>query len=809
MNSIKNINKENLVEAYGLKPNLFYDIEGTVVEKSGKDIKVESQIEGKIIKYTLKLKEEIEEDIGEEVLIKKENILSCKHSVEKDVNENEIRKLEDLLKSIGIKVTKENLEIGKILLKHNIPVTKENIESFSICEKYLNKIIEKFDYDSAIKLLKKDINIEEESLQKIVEYMKEIEVEDEFSLSKLLGFKRDLSYEEAEKISVQVYGRKMGKDIYDSIIALHREGIEINKENIEKVREIVYKLHDLKDTEDKTLVKVMKKDLTPNIENIYKTKYSYSIKESEENLAVNKYDDFIVQAKATDSDILKYLEKLGLEPSKENLNLVEQFIVNNLEITVDNIEEIKYMKYALKELQQLLDEESISKFLSKGINPLEEDIRELSNIIKEDEIDRNPKNTGIDSEKVEKISEEIKSLGKVKDEDLIYLIKKGEDFKIKNLKEVSFSQNISREESNKLVDKVLKISNIIHSLEGLTSDTISFTVKRFSTVNLNNLYESEMILKENSNIKVVPVERTTENIIREEYLKAKESLSLNIVKNSIKEGLEIEYMPLDDLNNYIEKTNKYRQGENILKKINSLKGKEYDLIPIAMKNGLDISLKELGRINSFQKNKAGLGKAIDYLIKEDRYMKNSELKQVIESIEEKSKQLSNSVKNGEGKIKKEYKELIKDIEELSNSFDFKEDQRQKERFKYIKEVLDIQKSLSKDDLILEFPIAMEEGFENLQIIIPNLNKGINKDDMRFLLNVNSNNIGNIKFNLKVERKDISVEFITSEENIPMLLENAYIFEEGLKNIGYNLKSFSYENEKINKEYSLKAVDRRI
>ncbi|WP_042679240.1 DUF6240 domain-containing protein [Anaerosalibacter massiliensis] len=809
MNSIKNINKENLVEAYGLKPNLFYDIEGTVVEKSGKDIKVESQIEGKIIKYTLKLKEEIEEDIGEETLIKKENILSCKHSLEKDVNENEIRKLEDLLKNIGIKVTKENLEIGKILLKHNIPVTKENIESFSICEKYLNEIIEKFDYDSAIKLLKKDINIEEESLQKIVEYMKEIEVEDEFSLSKLLGFKRDLSYEEAEKISVQVYGRKMGKDIYDSIIALHREEIEINKENIEKVREIVYKLHDLKDTEDKTLVKVMKKDLTPNIENIYKTKYSYSIKESEENLAVNKYDDFIVQAKATDSDILKYLEKLGLEPSKENLNLVEQFIVNNLEITVDNIEEIKYMKYALKELQQLLDEESISKFLSKGINPLEEDIRELSNIIKEDEIDRNPKNTGIDSEKVEKISEEIKSLGKVKDEDLIYLIKKGEDFKIKNLKEVSFSQNISREESNKLVDKVLKISNIIHSLEGLTSDTISFTVKRFSTVNLNNLYESEMILKENSNIKVVPVERTTENIIREEYLKAKESLSLNIVKNSIKEGLEIEYMPLDDLNNYIEKTNKYRQGENILKKINSLKGKEYDLIPIAMKNGLDISLKELGRINSFQKNKAGLGKAIDYLIKEDRYMKNSELKQVIESIEEKSKQLSNSVKNGEGKIKKEYKELIKDIEELSNSFDFKEDQRQKERFKYIKEVLDIQKSLSKDDLILEFPIAMEEGFENLQIIIPNLNKGINKDDMRFLLNVNSNNIGNIKFNLKVERKDISVEFITSEENIPMLLENAYIFEEGLKNIGYNLKSFSYENEKINKEYSLKAVDRRI
>src|SRR5699024_10974896 len=153
----------------------------------------------------------------------------------------------------------------------------------------------------------------------------------------------------------------------------------------------------------------------------------------------------------------------------------------------------------------------------------------------------------------------IKVLENIKDEELISLIKKGEDFKIENLKNLSTFQNISKEESNKFVDKVLKVSNIIHSLGELSSYTISLTVKKFSTISLNSIHESKMEVKE-KNIKVVAVEKEIENLIREEYQKAKKSLSLNIVKESVKEGLEIEYMPLDELNEYIERINKYRQG---------------------------------------------------------------------------------------------------------------------------------------------------------------------------------------------------------------------------------------------------------
>ena len=422
-------------------------------------------------------------------------------------------------------------------------------------------------------------------------------------------------------------------------------------------------------------------------------------------------------------------------------------------------------------------------------------------------MDKTHENIDVANGKIREILKEIKALENIKDEELISLIKKGEDFKIENLKNLSTFQNISKEESNKLVDKVLKVSNIIHSLGELSSDTISLTVKKFSTISLNSLYESKMTVQENY-VGIPSIEKSTENLIREEYLKAKKSLSLNIVKESVKEGLEIEYMPLDELNEYIERINKYRQGENILQKVKSLKGKENDLITMAMKNDLDISLKELGRIDSFQKNENGLGKAIDNLIKEGKYVESSELRQAIENIEEKSKQVSNSIRNGEEKSKREYKELIKQIEELTSSFDFKDDGKQKDRFRQMREALSIRKALSKDDLVLEIPISIEDGYENLQLIIPNLNKGINKSNMRFLLNLNAKNLGNIKFSLEVEGKDISVSFISSKENIPKLLKKESIFKEGLKNIGYNLKDFSQE-DKEGEEYSLKTVDRRI
>lgn len=808
MNSIGIVGKEKLIDAYCLKPTLFFGVEGKLIECQGKNVKIESQVGGKVVNYTLKLKEELKEEIGEDVKIDKENIVSLKIEEKKEVEEKEIRKTEDFLVKLGIEPTAENIEICQILLENGLPITLDNIKSFQMSKEYLNEIIEKLDYDSITKLMKKDIDLGEATLQKVYESIDEIELMDEFSIVKFLGLKRDLSYEEAEKISVEIYGRKMGKDIYDSIIALHREKIEINKENIEKVREIVQKLHDLKNVEDTTFIKTVKNHLTVNIENLYKMKYSYDSSKLKENLVSGIYDEYSIKAETTREDILYILENLELKASEENISLVEKFILNDMDINKKNISEILNMKEALSQLRSLLDEESIAKLLSHDIDPLKEDIREIVDILKKDDLSQR-----IDKkdEKVAKILEKIDSLGKVRDEDLIYLLKKKEDFKIEKLKDIS-TETINKNSGNpnKIVDKIIRISNVINSLGELNQNTIALASKKYSSISLNSLYESEIQLNKNY-IPVEPVEKSMESFIRQEYMKARENLSINIIKESISDGVEVEYMPLTELNEYIDKKlNKHEEIEKTLKEIKALRGKEYDLISLAMKNGMDMSLRQLTELNYFRENRMGLGNGIEKLKSEREHINNEELRQAISQVEEKAKEVSRDIKNGDAKIKGEYKEFIRGLENLANSFESGEDREKREKYREIEESLKLQKALSKEDLILQFPILMDYSFENLQVIIPNLNRGINKENMNFILNLNTSNLGNVKFNLEVKGKDILVKFIAHEEGTSKLLENKSILEEAFDSIGYNLKELSFKVEEINKnDKLLKTVDTAI
>lgn len=807
MNSIKNVTSENLINKYNTVPTLPFDIEGILIEKDGKNAKVESQVGGKVVNYTLRLREEIDGEVGEKVKIEKENVQSYKIEEKKEMKEDELRKTSDVLNSLGVEVTKDNIRVAEILLENNIPVTKENIESFLMTEKYLSEVIEKIDYNSAIKLLKDGIDLEEASLQTIYGVLDDLSIEDNFSLAKLLGLKRDLTYEEAEKIAIKVYGRRMGKDIYDSIIALHRGKMEINKENIELVREVVYKLHDLKKVEDTTLIKVLKDKLTPNIENIYRMKYSYNTTSSEQNIASNLYDENIMKVKTTKEDIAKLLVQLGIEETEENINLIEKFIVNNLDLTEENINKALKMKESLRELVELLDEENTARLLKDDIDPLKEDIEKLVDVLKEDSL---PENVETVEERANKVLDEINSIGKVKDEDLILLIKSGKDFKIENLKDVSLSTiNNSRRISSTTVDKVMRLSNVIHSLGELNQNTIALASRRFTNINLNNLYESEMTLRENP-VFVEPVELAVENLIRQEYIKAKESLSLNMVKESIIEGVEIEHMPLGELNEYMDKkVNRYKDVEDTIKGIKALQGKENQIIPIAMKNGIDISMKQLTRINYFNENKNGLGSNINNMVKESNNIENNEIRQAIGQIEERAKTVSSTLKDGDVRVREEYKELLRELSNLSSSFDSQGDSKQRENQRELMDNLKIQNELSSDDLVFQFPLLVGDSFENLQVIVPNANSGINRENMTFILNLNTENLGNVKLNLQVVGRDISVQLIGNESGSSKILENDSFLEDSFNSIGYSLKDISIESKGKKQDSRLKAVDTKI
>lgn len=804
MDSIKNISTDKLLNTYNMVPILPFDIDGTLISKDGRSVKVESDVGGKVVNYTIRLREEIEEEVGEKVNIESENVQSYKIEEKKQISESELSKLDELFKKLGIESTEENIKVVENLLENNIPVTVENIESLLITEKYLSEVIEKIDYDSAIKLLKSGIDLEGASLKSIYESLGELSINEEFSLSRLLGLKRDLSYAEAEKIAYNIYGSRMGKDIYDSIIALHRAGEIINKENIELVKEVVHKLHDLKDIEDNVFIKLLKNNLVSNIDNLYNMKYSYDKSISQLNIASEVYEQNLFTIGTTKNDLLELLNQFGMEESEENIALIEKFISYGLDITEENVLEVLNMRESLMELIHLLDEENTTKLLNNDIDPLKEDIKKLVDILKEDKLSEN-------MEKIEDRSnealKEINTIGKVKEEDLILLIKNGKDFKIENLKDINLStMHNSGQNNSQTVDKVIRLSNVIHSLGELNTNTIALATKRFSYITLNNLYESEMALIENP-IVVEPIDVVEESLIRQEYMKAKDNLTVNIIKESIIDGVELENMPLGELNEYMDKkVNRYKSVEATIKGIKAMEGKESELIPIVMKNGMDISIRELMRINNFNENKNGLSKSINNIVKQRESIENNEVRQAIGQIEERAKVVSKLLKQGDISVKEEYKELLKELSNLANSFDSQGDNRQRQNKEELMDNLKIQNELSNEDLVLQFPLLEGDDFKKLQVIIPNGNSGINVEKMTFLLNLNTENLGNVKLNLKVEGKEISVQLISDDSSNSKIIESATILDIGFNSIGYSLKDIFVEDKEKSTDNMLKSVD---
>lgn len=786
MEAINLNTKENLIDAYGLKPTLFYDVKGVLVEKKGKDIKIEKVLEDKKILYSLRVKEEIQQTVGKKVQIDKENILSMK--VEEKEEEIKPVNFKEIIERIGLEDSEETIKGIEYLIDNKIPVTKENLETFFMSKKYLGEIIENIDFDSCIQLMERGINLKEDSLQKIAETLIEIkDIKRDISFKDLIRFDRKLSYKEAEIIAKEIYGRKMGKDVYDSILALHKERIPINRENIERVMEVIDRLYDLKDYNDETFVKFFKEDLPFNIESLYKYKHSYNNKNLDKNIISPLYEEFTIEKEETLKYALKILEDLNLEAKGENIQLIREFLLNGVEVTLENYQRLLNMKSNLKELIDLLDEEKVVYLMDEGVDILKEDISILIEKIK----DKGHIEPDIGSDKSSDLLKEIESLRTITDKELLQLIKNEEDFKIENLKEIiSTNTNLVQGLNGKIVEKARTITNIFNTLGGLDSNTIAFASKKFNTITLNNLYDSHLELNTKDENIVEPIAKTEESLIRQEYLNAKSNTKLNLIKISVKEGIALEHMPLEELNLYIDrKLNRYRETQRSVNEIKYLKGKEHSLIPIVMKNHLNMSISQINNIDSILNNGKGIGNIFNNLLN-NKGKYSEELKGKIEILENKIKEFSNSIKKGKGEVKEDFKETINAFKDLNNSSN-SNDREREENLKEIEEYLKLQNQLSKEDLILQLPVFTEEGYNNINLIIPNINRVIQKNNMVFYLNMNMKNLGEVKFNLQVKDEKVDVEFNTV--NVELIKENENILKDGLEKIGYTLEKLKPNN----------------
>lgn len=750
METLKINSKENIINSYGLKPTLPYDIEGILVEKNGKDIVVEKNIENIKVQYSLRLKEEIAGNIGEIVTIPKEDILSVKmEEVESEETENNqevknnIRRAEDILRELGLEFTKENIRLIEFLLKNNLPITIDTINSYIKSKEYIEKIVDNLDPNSFVKLMEKGINIEEENLQKVAESLEEIKNEKSFSLKRLLRLERDFTYKEAEQIAKEIYGHKMGKDVYDIIIALHREKVPITKENIDKAVEIMAKVQDLKNLKYETYVSIIKNEKIFNIENLYKINNSYTNSVVDANINAKTFETFTILKDTSVDGLKEMLMELDLEANVENINILRAFIVNDMAMDKSSYNKIISMKNAVKELLNLLDEDDVVKLEKKGVSVLEEDIYKLVEEIKtEDSSGFNKNNLSStlvsDRSKIEEIKKDLSILGKIKDEDLLLLIKNNEDFTIKSLREIIVSNTYKGSNlEEKTLNKVIYISTIFNTLgEELSAKLVSFTISKYGSPTLENLFMSKKEIN-TSGETIVPVDTIDRGGIFEEYIKARNSITVNVVKESIKESVSLENMPLNELNNYIQrKVNRYKETQRLIEEIKELRGNEERILPTILKNGLPMTIKEIKEIKSLLDNLDLYKRGKDY-------------------------------ENNNGLIN------------LSNGSSM--DMNQEKGNKGMKDYIEIEKAADKD-LVIQLPVDINDDYKNLNIIIPDINKGIDKNNMDFYLNLETSNLGRLKVEVKVIGKEVHVDI--KEGN--SLKGSLNLLAEELDKLGYTL-----------------------
>lgn len=768
---------ENIIDSYALKPNLFYNVEGLLVEKDGKQVKVEKNLDHIKVVYFLRLVDEIDAKVGEKVVIPKENISYMRIDKKKEnVNIN----VKETISKLGLEDTEEVRGIIECLVENDIPINRNTIESFLASKMYLKEIVENLDFDSCIMLMGRDIDLKKDSLQKIAEALGEIKGKNKNFLREFFSLTRSLSYREAEKIAEEIYNRKMGKDVYDAIIALHRHNIPINKANIERVLEAVNKLYDLKNCSEEVFVRVVAEQAPANIETLYKFKYSYKKGEIDENIAGILYEQFTVVKEPTLEDILGILKELNIINNQENIQLAREFLMAGVEINKTDFEKVKTMKHDLKELISIADEENMARLIKEGVDPLKEDISKLVGRIKHMDKDEKPPLSKMDG-----ILKELDILNEITDRDLLELIRRGEDFKLENLKRIVETGTESTNSfENQVVQKAITISNIFNTLGNLSSEAISLAARKYQYISLNNLYSCHMDLSSGREVTVVPIDRAQESIIRQEYLNIRNNTTLNLIKESIKDRVSIEHMPLDELNEYIDrKVLKYRETQRLLKEISFLKGKEDSIIPAVMKNRLNMSLKDLSYTNSVLNRGMGIGDVFNNLVK-DKNSYQEGLKEQINTLEGKIKEFTKFLKEGKESIQKDYKEIFESFEELANSFDFHEDGGNS-HMEDMRDYIELQHRMSNKDLVLQLPISLGSEYSNINLIIPNISKGIDKKNMDFYISLNTENLGQIKLSLKVRNKRVYVDF--DGDKYERILDNKSFFERNLEKLGYSLE----------------------
>ncbi|QXM05188.1 flagellar hook-length control protein FliK [Crassaminicella indica] len=827
MNGLMHLNFASVQKAYGGTIKKPFSVNGILLGKQKNKVQIDVGNK-KIVEAVLK--DRINERVGDRVFIDKSQIISMRiYDKLEDSQALDIDQYAEILKGYGVAVNEESRGAVKELEKFDIPFSRESIETLIMSKRYMEVIHQELNHDTAVKLLDKDIDIEKDSLEKVANAIKEIK-EEESNVSPWRLFSKDneMTTEEAERIAKSIYGSAMGKDIIDIIKALHRAKAAVNKKNIERIYDIFYRLGKLEGMQDEDFVNIYKEGIKPTIQNLYNAKYHVKKSVVPSNgeasrWAVKNYEEYgIKPIKITNRDlklikekIISHLKEIGIQPTKENVNLAKLFIKMGISLTKESIEQVSGVKEAFNTLMKKFDVEKACKMLKGGLDIEKQDIRRLTVM----------NQFGLFSKKVNDLSQEVfvKGINKITNMNQIFdkvstlsfhqisfHLSKGIPFTIKNisktydkLNEVDSVKNITLKDEARIKDYVkaneesLKIKAVPQGMiAAFDAGKALFTNGlRVSTVNIKRVFD-----------------------IYGKYSRIRRKLSPQMIMDSVQEGKALENMTLKELDEYADdKLKAEKLSENVKRDVyiqrmkgmqklvnsfSSMGEEKRSILPLLIKNNMPFSLREIEGISLFLRNQQQIGHKIGEMVQLIGQIHDPNFRKAILKLDKLSRKMSQRLKNGELEGDKDYQELIQHLESMEKEFNDSEEKDQlKEHIKHLKTSMKIQKKLKT----FQFPVLMGDKFRNLQIYVQDSDflKKQKEKSLTMLMNLDTNNLGQLQIAMKVDKGYVDLTIgVPEKSSVASLKKQLPYLKTMLEEIGYKLREITFDG--IEKHYILEG-----
>ena len=815
-NNTNNEANLNVLQAYNQNTVSNINFTGTILRKNGKEIIMKTS-SNEI--YDIKTKINLDVKSGQNMLIKKSQIESIvKISDDQIEAQKEHRKeLEEKLDEMDLEKSEENVDGADALRKFDIPLTRENVIKFVSLKQGVNEIKSELNMDILAKVMR-DRSFDDVSVFDVAKLAKDRPVRIKAKVSD-----EDITakYDEARKISKEIYNGAMGKDVYDIIIALKENGVEITQENIDKMYDAFAKLSDIKDVDDKTVIDAMNSGAsTMSIDLLYKIKNYVST--SGIDVSNKVYTNTSVKSVPTDSEIEKLtpeiekmLKELGFD--SDSVKTAKLMLKKSMDISKENLDMVKDIKDTIDKIADLLDKDTAAVLMSSDIDISSMDINQLL-----DQINAIIAGAGTDGiaeftrEQMDTAGILIDAVKQLQQDNVLLSSYKVKSILSSNLIGQELYDKLFGEHYNyKTVDYksaiLAKTSMVLSTVDKPDFDKIDIMSNRISLRDIGKLAHVNFKMTEPVE-KVLDLQSVTFDAQYTEISSAKQDLQfhynylrLNMrashVRMMIFDGIDPYQSDIRVLSEIVStQIEASEQTKKMFAKNDSTN--ENEAITRLISSGAELTFGNFRRSFEMSANSYSYISKLDKL---EEFVRQEEFDETAKRIKDIVRKFDVSNFNAghpddyRRHLQKNVYDLYSEIKKIQTELDKSGNPAKDKINEHLKEfVSDVKHTriLSKQSDMIQVPFYMNGESSNANVYArtkKNAKGKIDPDDMSILIDLNTRNLGKVGFYIKAEGRKLSVKISADSSSIAKLRQNISVLDSSFAGSEYSLNSIDLQS----------------